>query len=312
MRRALACSLLLACSRGSSAGAPPPGPTAAVSTVSPPASAAAAPPPAYDLAADVAARIELARGQLGEAAPVDVEAGVFVLVGDRPGASFDAGAKLAHDALVALLAGRFTKPPARAVTVYLFPTQAPYQAYCKKRFAGTRAGDKCDTTLGFYRPESRELFANLGPGLPTLTHEIVHPIVESDFPAAPAWLNEGLGSLYEKPVFPAPGEIHGAKNWRLPALLAALSAKGAHEATRLDALFGMNDRAFRDGDEELHYAVPRYLCQWLDAKGELWPFYHAWRDGLASDPTGEKAFERATGERPGEAQGEWERWVRGL
>ena len=44
------------------------------------------------------------------------------------------------------------------------------------------------------------------PWADTITHELVHPIVESDFPRAPTWIDEGLASLFEAPVLPRPGE----------------------------------------------------------------------------------------------------------
>ena len=69
-----------------------------------------------------------------------------------------------------------------------------------------------------------------------------------------------------------PGEIHGAKNWRHPRLKRALSSNERDKA-RLEVLFGMTDETFRDDAEDLHYAMARYVCQWLDERGKLWPFY---------------------------------------
>lgn len=166
--------------------------------------------------------------------------------------------------------------------------------------------------FGFWRPDERRIVMNAAPGLGTLTHELVHPIVDADFPEAPTWINEGIASLFEAPVLGARGEIHGAKNWRLPRLTRALASKSETSRARLPALFGMPDETFRDDDEDLHYAMARYACQWLDGRGKLWPFYQAWRDGFAHDPTGAKAFESVTGETPEGASAGWERWVRAL
>jgi len=75
----------------------------------------------------------------------------------------------------------------------------------------------------------------------------------------------------------------------------------------------MSDEAFRDRDEDLHYATARYACQWLDEKRVLWDFYHRWRDGYAADPTGEKAFAAVLGgQTPREARASWTAWVRRL
>jgi hypothetical protein len=165
---------------------------------------------------------------------------------------------------------------------------------------------------GFYRPDVRTIVMNAGPGIGTLTHEMVHPLVEADFPGAPTWIDEGIASLFEAPVLSRDGEIHGAKNWRLPRLRTALGSPREREATRLDALFGMSDATFRDDDETLHYAMARYACQWLDEHEQLWGFYRAWRDDAADDPTGERAFASVVGETPREANARWQAWVRRL
>jgi hypothetical protein len=64
------------------------------------------------------------------------------------------------------------------------------------------------------------------------------------------------------------------------------------------ALFGMTDASFHASDEELHYPMARYACQWLHDRGKLWPFYRRWRDGVTSDPTGENAFAQVMGTTP--------------
>jgi hypothetical protein len=153
---------------------------------------------------------------------------------------------------------------------------------------------------------------NVGPGVGTLTHELVHPIVETDFPGAPDWLNEGVASLYECFALPAPGQIRGVKNWRYPGLMDALRSPKRRDQVRLDRLFGMSNHVFRGEDEGLNYALARYVCLWLEAQNLLWPFYQTWRDNQASDPTGAKAFTTVVGMTPSEAAPQWERWVRRL
>src|SRR6185295_9071203 len=147
-------------------------------------------------------------------------------------------------ALDAYLNGRFAKRPERALSVYLFPDARPYQAYCKRRY-----GDDCGTPYGFYRPAERRIVMNIGPGIGTLTHELVHPLVEADFPGAPDWINEGIASLFEQFYLPKPGEIRGGKNWRYPRLVAGMASKKERTEASLPALFGMSDEVFR-GDRE--------------------------------------------------------------
>ena len=77
----------------------------------------------------------------------------------------------------------------------------------------------------------------------------------------------------------------------------------------------MGDDEFRSKDRVVllrHEAMARYLCQWLDERGMLWAFYRGWRDSVAGDPTGEGAFERVVGKKPGEVTEGWRGWVMGL
>jgi hypothetical protein len=249
-------------------------------------------------------RIAAARLELGDATRAEVVDGVFVLLGPSPSPLFDPAVRLTRQALAAYFSGRFAKRPDRPVAVYLFSSTAAYERYCVRRF-----GSACGQSFGLYRPETREIVLDASLGLTTLTHELVHPIVQADFPEAPAWINEGLGALFENPVFPRPGEIHGKTNWRHARLARALASKGERSEVTLEALFAMDDAQFRGKDADLHYAMAREACQWLDERGELWPFYGAWRSDVAQDPTGEQAFQRTLGKTPAEASPEWVRWV---
>lgn len=292
-----------------------PGPRAAGATAAVAAAAPAArdlvepratdPPaePPYDLGADRGRIEELARQELGPAVRAVVAQEAFVLIG-APG--WDARAlassqALTVDAINAYFNHRFGKRPERAVAVYLFASAAPYNEYCERHLGGP-----CLSKYGSYHPDRRLIVMNAGLGLGTLTHELVHPIVESDFPGAPTWINEGIASLFEAPMLIGPGEITGGKNWRLPRLVGSL------DAVRVEALFGMSDATFRDASEDLHYALARYLCQWLDERGWLFAFYQRWRDNVAADPTGARSFEAVTGLTPAKAQLAWASWVRRL
>lgn len=267
--------------------------------------APAAPDEPYDLAADQQRRARLAREELGPGAASTIVADVFVVIGPagREGRHYERSVALMKRATAAYLDGRFGKKPREAISVYLFPDAAGYEAFCTKKYAAP-----CIAQFGFYQPRDRSMVMNIGLGLGTLTHEIVHPFVEADFPEAPTWLNEGIASLFEQPLFPRAGAIHGGKNWRHPRLARALSTSERDRA-RLDRLFGMRDEAFRERGEDLNYATARYVCQWLDERGKLWPFYRRWRDRFAEDPTGEQAFKDVVGMTPAEAHAVWAKWV---
>lgn len=263
--------------------------------------------PGYDLLAD-RARIRTKMEQdLGARSRVVVVSDLY-LVG-APGGSgvVEQAVPFVEQVLEALHNDRFRARPARALAVYLFPDAGSYERFCQDQF-----GSPCISRFGFFSPAAGALIMNIGLGLGTLSHELVHPILAADFPQAPTWINEGIASLYEAPVLPRRGEIHGRKNWRHPRLLAALSSPRERPAAALHNLFRLSDVDFRGEGEDLHYSMARYACQWLDDHGHLWAFYHAWRDGHADDPTGEKAFERVVGKSPAEAAPEWSKWVQGL
>ncbi len=284
------------------------GPPAPSSGVPPPAPAPSPPPPpAYDLAADLEAKRALAKQELGAKTDTEVVEGVFLVAAPAGRVALAGAIDVTRRALAAYFNDRFHRRPERVVSVYLFPNAAPYDAYCKKLWR-----EKCHSPYGFYLASERKIIMNVGPGIGTLTHELVHPLVETDFPSAPDWINEGIASLFEQFHLPRAGEIRGSKNWRHPRLAAALGSRAEREHATLPALFAMSDQEFRGAREDLNYATARYFCQWMDQRGLLWRFYQQWRDSFATDPSGQQAFTAVTGETPAVANANWTRWVRAL
>ncbi len=259
-------------------------------------------------AADLEGRTTRARKQLGAKAPVVVVDDAFVLAAP-PGhdAALRSSVAFTRDVLAALVNGRFRSLPKAPVSVMLFFDRDRYEAYCKSAL-----GEACISRFGFFRPDLRAIIMNAGPGLGTLSHELVHPLYELDFKDGPTWLNEGIASLYEAPALAKRGEIRGVTNWRHPRLAAALRSKTEREHARLDVLFGMSDDTFRGDREDLNYALARYACQWLESQGKLWEFYARYRDGFAADKTGEKAFREVVGKTPKESHGDFQKWALAL
>jgi len=262
------------------------------------------PPTSYDLKADLELRGREAVAELGPHTEVQVAEGMFVVAAAGGHRALAPVIDVTRKALSAYFNGRFETRPTRAISVYLFPTAAPYDSYCK-----ARDGAACISPYGFYVHRDRRIVMNIGPGIGTLTHELIHPLVEADFPAAPDWINEGIASLFEHFYFSAPGQIHGAKNWRHPRLVQALRSKQERSDASLPALFALSDQQFRGNKEDLNYATARYLCMWLDERGNLWPFYQRWRAHSAEDPSGVRAFQAVVGKTPAEANAEWVAWV---
>ena len=80
-----------------------------VASVAADASAGVPTPAPYDLAADLAMRLENARRELGPETVSDIEANVFLLVSPRRDAVFDASVHLSRQALAAYFNNRFSK-----------------------------------------------------------------------------------------------------------------------------------------------------------------------------------------------------------
>ena len=307
--------MLLALGCNASSAQPSVSSTAPAACAAPEPAPAPAPAPTpsarpYDLDADLQARIQLARAEFHSDLPAEVVGDVFALVGAPYCPAFQAAVRHARDAALALLHDRMDRRATSAVTVYVFCNETAYEGYCQLRLGGS-----CPSSLGFYERSTREVFAQIGPGIGTLTHEIVHPMFEADFPGAPEWLEEGIASLFEAPVLSAPGEIHGQDNWRLPLLAGALrSPAKAHDAS-LAAIVGMGDAEFRAGDVDVHYAAARYVCMWLDEHGWLWPMVRAMRDavgregGTGAGEAAENAFREVTKMTTGDADRAWTAWV---
>lgn len=231
---------------------------------------------------------------------------VFILASPSSYAAFPSTVALATKAAEAYFNGRITSKPRGAITVYVFGTTSSYDAFCI-----ATEGTRCDSPLGFYDPMRRHVVVNAQNGIGSLTHEMMHPLIEADFPEAPEWFDEGIASLFGKAVFPRPGEVHGATNWRLPALKKALASPNAPVAF-MTRLFGMSSGEFRNAQQGLHYAMARYFCQWLDSQDKLWPFYQAWRARLGADPTGAQTFTQVVGMTPDQANPLWIAWVKSL
>lgn len=265
-------------------------------------------PPPYDLEADMSSRESLARKIFGDDVKLDRVEGVFLVVGGNGMSkrAYDRALKVVDKTITAYLNNRFDVLPERAVGIYLFASKKPYENYCDEHYGG------CGTPYGVYYYDDRRIVMNIGPGIGTLTHELVHPIIDADFPGAPEWINEGIASLFERPSYPKANEITGKTNWRLPRLKKAMRSKTERELATLHRLVGMSDDVFRGDDEDLHYSMGRYFAQWMDEQGLLWPFYRRWRANVDADPTGALSFEAVVGKTPKEANPDWVEWAKRL
>ena len=170
--------------------------------------------------------------------------------------------------------------------------------------------DRPSSPFGYYSPANHALVMNIATGGGTLVHEIVHPFMRSNFPACPAWFNEGLASLYEASS-EKNGHIQGLVNWRFKGLEKAIREG---RTISFENLTSMSDAEFYGGDSySQHYAQARYLCYYLQEKGLLVRFYHQFVAQARSDPTGYATLMEVLGEKHIEAfQDKWAAFVLGL
>ena len=203
-----------------------------------------------------------------------------------------------------LLKDFFAKAPEQLEDVWVFKDAATYTKYSRSLFQ-----TEPTTPYGFYLSDRRAMVMNIRPGYGTLTHELVHPFMHANWPDGPAWLNEGLGSLFE---FPGERDGHfvGQLNWRLPGLQAALREEAG--VPKFSQLLRTTAAEFYDDDTGVHYAMARYLCYWLQEKGLLIKFVARAQALKAKDATGWQALEEVLGVDPDTMQKDWEKFVLGL
>jgi hypothetical protein len=256
----------------------------------------AAAEPAADQLAD--RRSELEAKLRGQGFTVVVEP-PFVVVGDEsPGTVRHHATGILHWSIQLLEAEYFKARPNKLIEIWLFRNERTYRAGAKKLF-----GDEPDTPYGYYSSEHEAMVMNIGPGAGTLVHEVVHPYVEANFPAAPAWFNEGLASLYERPT-EKKGHIWGLPNWRLPNLKKQINERTLPD---LATLLGTSRDEFYNAEFDA-YAYARYLLLYLQEQGKLTPFYQRFVADK-KDPTGRAALEAVLGETLETFEPRWRKWA---
>jgi hypothetical protein len=233
---------------------------------------------------DFAAHVEQLKKKLPSADFSIVVQPPFVLVGDEAAATVkDHSERTVKWAVDKLKQDYFSKDPKEILDIWLFKDANSYERNALALF-----GSKPTTPYGYYSGTHKALIMNISTGGGTLVHEIVHPFIEANFPDCPAWLNEGLGSLYEQ-CGEVDGHIHGYTNWRLPGLQKAIEAGTVVSFKRL---MSMNASSFYDDARGEHYAQARYLCYYLQQRGLLVNFYREFHAQQKKDPTGYQTLQR--------------------
>ena len=156
---------------------------------------------------------------------------------------------------------RADKPDA-PVTFLLFSDPARY-----REVAATTGPVISD--WGFYLPDRRLAIANLGASIGNLRHELVHPLLGDDYPDIPAWLNEGVASLYGSATLTKHGFTF-LVNYRLRDLQRALAA---HTLPDLAALTKTTSADLHGDHAMMWYAYARYVLLYAERAGTLGKLY---------------------------------------
>jgi hypothetical protein len=229
----------------------------------------------------------------------------FVVVGDEPAQVVkERSEETVRWAVDRLKKDYFTKDPDEILDVWLFKDSVSYVNHTQMLW-----GERPGTPYGYYSREHKALIMNISTGGGTLVHELVHPFIEANFPACPPWLNEGLGSLYEK-CGEEDGHIHGYVNWRLAGLQRTIKTGSLPSFKELMAMDTGTFYADKTGN---NYAQARYLCYYLQQKGLLLKFYKRFHTNQEDDPTGYKSLQAVLQQTNLDRfQRRWERYVLGL
>lgn len=211
----------------------------------------------------------------------------FVVIGDQSRSSVERWSRgTVRWAVEKLKQGYFAEDPDHIIDIWLFRNRGSYMKNAKRLF-----GSVPTTPFGYYSPGDKALVMNISTGGGTLVHEIVHPFMAANFGACPAWLNEGLGSLYEQSS-EREGRIVGLTNWRLAGLQEAIAKK---RVPSFEVLTSTTTAQFYGEDPGTNYSQARYLCYYLQERRLLRKFYRAFAASPTLDPTGYKTLVRVLG-----------------
>ncbi|MBA3545654.1 MAG: hypothetical protein H0T76_04155 [Nannocystis sp.] len=227
----------------------------------------------------------------------------FVVVGDEP--AWQVAWHAEHTirwAVTRLREAYFRDDPLEIVDIYLFKDDESYNRHAWLLFADTP-----DTPYGYYLQRHNALLMNIATGSGTLVHEIVHPFMAANFPACPAWFEEGMASLYEQ-CDERFWEIVGQNNWRLEGLQEAIRADVLPPFATLCAT---SARSFYKEDPGTNYAQARYLCHYLQERGLLRTYYRRFVEEVFVDSGGHRLLREVLGIDADAFEAEWRRHVLG-
>lgn len=240
-------------------------------------------------------RAKLLRAHLPDTFHVEVVA-PFVLAAEISAGDAARYAESIRALSAQMRAELFDRDPDHVVDVWLFADTASYRSGVRRLLA-----DWPRTLNGFYSPKRHRVVVNLASGDATLAHEIAHPFIEASYPDLPAWVDEGVASLFEN--------ARGAGD-SLPRLQRALLAQ---KLPSVAALTAGTDGDFYADPRRLSYAQARSVMLFLHERALLPSYLSRLSRAGATDPTGFDTLLAVTQAKDAEIfQAQWEAFVLGL
>jgi hypothetical protein len=248
-------------------------------------------------AENLEARAALLRRLLPSQLEVRVEA-PFVLVSEGSPEDAEQRAAIIRRTVDGLRALLPMDTPKTLVDVWVFADTESYRKSTRGYL-----GDWPRTLRGYWAPRLHAVIVNESDTV--LAHEIVHPLLDASFPGCPAWFAEGLAALYEHAA-ERDGQLIGTVDGRLGRLRSAIAR---HKLPSIAALTVSTDREFYEDPRATNYTEARYLLLYLQERDLLAPYYHAFRDAHAEDPTGYATLQRTAHAEGQDLEDVWQSYV---
>ena len=132
---------------------------------------------------------------------------------------------------------------------------------------------------GFYLPDHRIAFANVGVSIGNLRHELAHPMVDDDYPKIPAWLGESVGALYGTARW-SRDHFEFLVNYRLRDVQKAIKQGTLPTFAQLAA---STSREVHGDTGMIYYGMARYVLLFSEQQGKLAALYRELRDADKKD-----------------------------
>jgi len=243
---------------------------------------------------------DLARKLLGKNAIVERDDDLRIIFGanlDRE--TFDRMKEKLERQITWQIDHLFDGPPNSFVLV-LIPTPEKAQAI----IGSNRIG-------GFYDHDKKQLVSrDLGPSLQhELTHALQHGQMDRLGQVHPAWLQEGLASVFEMYEIDGSGELQVVGNARLNI---AINLEHVHGLTKWEKLFSLSNNKIVTSRPRARYAEARTIFQFLGERGLFEAWYHSYVKHYQEDSTGRVAFlEVFHAEKLKAVEDEFKTWLKG-